>query len=331
MGVGKATQQYREEMADMFINMLQEKELTWRKEWSVTLDLGVPVNAISGTKYRGNNLFRLMMTSINMGYTDNRWLTFNKIREKGWHLKAGSKQAVVEYWMPYDFKVKKALSWKEYEDLIKTMTPEQVDDRFGLTARYYGVFNGCCVDGIPELKKPDVKLNDIKGDELIDLIAKNMGVPILNDGRDKAFYKKSEDTIHLPIKEVFETEYAYNSTALHELGHATGHISRLNRTGGIFGDENYAFEELIAEITSCFMSVHLNTEPSHTHLDNHKAYVQSWIKSIKEKPDSLVKAIKEADKAANFMEEKAGLNTEIKAVNEGEREKKGTSMKEKER
>lgn len=323
MGVSNVTKEYRKNLADMFVNVLQEKELSWRKEWKAGIGVGTPISISSGTKYRGSNLFGLMLESMKMGYEDNRWATFVQIKEKGWKLRKGSKHATVEYWMPYDFKDKKALSWGKYQEIIKSMSQEEIGERFGLTARYYNVFNGSCIEGIPELRLPKPVENDIYGDEIIEKLSCGMEVPILNDGGDGAFYRPAEDKIHLPQKGTFESEYAYNSTALHELGHATGNEKRLNRNiKNLFGSSDYAFEELVAEITSCFMSVHLNTEPSQSHLDNHKAYVQSWIKSIKEKPDSLIKAIKEADKAANYMEEKAGLNRELNNIVE----KKGNSV-----
>lgn len=337
LGVSNVTKEYRKNLAEMFVNVLQEKELSWRKEWQAGLAVGAPVSVSTGAKYRGCNMFSLMLESMKMGYGDNRWATFVQIKDKGWKLQKGSKHATVEYWMPYDFSEKKALSWSKYKELTKEMTQEEIEDRFGLTARYYNVFNGSCIVGIPELRRPKVVDNLVYGDMLIETLSREMMVPILNDGGDAAFYSPFEDKIHLPQKKAFENEYAYNSTALHELGHATGNKNRLDRNiTNSFGSGDYAFEELIAEITSCFMSVHLNIEPSHAHLDNHKAYVQSWIKSIKEKPDCLVKAIKEADRAANYMEEKAGLNKELKTLAEIKSEvlsgyKVNNSMKEKER
>ena len=86
---------------------------------------------------------------------------------------------------------------------------------------------------------------------------------------------------------------------------------RLNRPqGAFFGTEQYAYEELVAEMCSCFMGAELQTEATPQHIDNHKAYVQNWIHAIREKPETLVKAIKDAQAAANYMDYKAGLITE---------------------
>jgi antirestriction protein ArdC len=78
----------------------------------------------------------------------------------------------------------------------------------------------------------------------------------------------------------------------------------------MFGSSQYAYEELVAEMAACFMSVNLPVEPTQSHIDNHKAYVQSWIQAIRDKPESLVKAIKDAQTAASFMDWKGGFITE---------------------
>lgn len=92
-------------------------------------------------------------------------------------------------------------------------------------------------------------------------------------------------------------------TALHELSHATGAEKRLNRDiRNVFGTEKYAYEELVAEISACFMSEHIQIEQTEEHVNNHKAYIQSWTKALSEKPEMLMKAIRDAEKAANYLE-----------------------------
>lgn len=104
-------------------------------------------------------------------------------------------------------------------------------------------------------------------------------------------------------KDTFYNSYAYNATALHELSHATGAEKRLNRDiRNAFGTEKYAYEELVAEISACFMSEHIQIEQTEEHVNNHKAYIQSWTKALSEKPELLMKAIRDAEKAANYLE-----------------------------
>lgn len=130
-----------------------------------------------------------------------------------------------------------------------------------------------------------------------------MDLQILNDGGDRAYYSPKTDSVHLPEKDTFYNSYAYNATALHELSHATGAEKRLNRDiKNAFGTEKYAYEELVAEISACFMSEHIQIEQTEEHVNNHKAYIQSWTKALSEKPEMLMKAIRDAEKAANYLE-----------------------------
>ena len=137
--------------------------------------------------------------------------------------------------------------------------------------------------GIPKL---EVTQNEIQPVELVDTISGSMGVSISYHESDQAFYRPVEDRIYLPYRQQFHSEYAYASTALHELSHATGVREQTeSATGGRFGTEPYAYEELVAEISSCFLSSELPIGQTEEHLQNHKAYVQSWIQGIKEQPE----------------------------------------------
>lgn len=295
------TKEYRKELAELFIHVLKEKKLDWKKEWSG--NALAPINAKKGASYKGINRFRLTLIAMQRGYNDNRWATFLQIKDMGYKLNNAKGQGVkVEYWFPYDRKEKHVISWEEFNRITDGIPTE----RYILRASYSTVFNGKLIEGLPAL--PASAGQKITMDGLVNTISRNMGVEIVNDGGDRAFYRPSEDRIHLPKPESFYTDYAYNSTALHELAHATGSPNRLNRNqSGSFGSPEYAYEELIAEISSCFMSTNLQTEQDDRHIENHKAYVQSWIKEIREKPETLVKAVAEAEKVAAYMECKAEL------------------------
>lgn len=297
------TKEYRQQIADAFIKSLSENPIEWKKEWECTGM--VPRNAIKNTPYKGLNRFWLSYVQQQKQWDDPRWCTFNQLKEQGWHLTKGSKGQRVEYWMPYDKEKKKATTWDEYREFCRNKNPGD-PDKYSLQAKYYTVFNACQIEGMPVLEKPPV--HDIQPSGVISRISTSMGVPISNDGGDRAFYDVMSDHIHLPEPGAFTSDYAYNSTALHELAHSSGHPSRLNRnTVGTFGSPDYAFEELVAEISSCFMSAELPAEQTPEHIENHKAYVQSWIQEIKKQPETLMKALKEAEKAANYLDFHAGL------------------------
>lgn len=310
--MNQKTKEFREKISQMFIHALEEKDGIWKKNWSGSRG-GPPVNAITGKKYQGINRFYLKLTGAAMGSDDPRWVTFKQAQDKGWTVNKGAKGAKVEFWFPYDFTAKKLLAWEDYY-LLKD------NGDVGLIAKYYTVFNAVDITGIPKL--PQYENKEVVSDKLIQKISEGMGVKILNDGGDRAYYSVKQDSIHLPTKESFFSSYDYNSTALHELSHASGAPHRLSRMiGGAFGSQKYAYEELVAEISSSFMGEYLDIQATDQHIENHKAYVQGWIRDIKKDPDVLIHAIRDAGEAANYLEYKGGL------INEEEYRKLGRNEK----
>lgn len=299
--MNQKTKEFRQHIADAFVQALSEKGLEWKKGWVTN----PPINAVTGKRYKGLNHFSLSMAMFEYaksgeGY-DNRWATFKQVQDKGWKVKKGAKGQKVEYWQPYDFEKKAPITWEELSARQKSK-----DKMIGVIAKYYVVFNGKDIEGIPEL--PPCEKGKILSDGIIEKISTGMGVEIRHDGAGMAFYRSSDDSIHLPETDSFYSSYAYNATALHELSHATGAKHRLNRNiQNFFGTESYAYEELVAEISSCFMGEHLEIIQTEEHIQNHKAYVTSWIQSIKERPEALIAAIRDAGIAANYLEYHAGI------------------------
>lgn len=306
----KTRTEYRETVAKAFLDCLGEKGLEWKQGWDAISM--APQNAITKTPYHGINQFYLGLLAMNMGYTDPRWATMAQIMDKDgkyhpgekWHLQKGSKAVYVEYWYAWNPKEKKALTWREYRKLSEA---EQED--YMPRARYTPVFHASMIDGIAPYQA--VEREPRKLVDIVVQLTNSMGVGMEFDGGGSAFYRPSEDKIHMPTPDKFFSDYEFNATVLHELAHATGHESRLDRPHeGHFGSPEYAYEELVAEISSCFMGVTLDMEQTPQHLENHKAYVQSWIQAITDKPETLMAAIRDAQKAADYMDYHAGLVNE---------------------
>ena len=299
--------EFRDQIAKEYIQVLEEKNLNWTQGWkSASMQ-----NAVTKRCYNGVNKFHLSLISMAAGYTDPRWATMVQIMDRQriyhpnekWHLQAGSTAVYVEYWYPYDTLTHRMVPWSDFK---KLSAEEQHDPRYTLRSRYMPVFHASQIDGITPWEQPEKASKPL--DQLVQTLSKNMGVEMRHDGGSQAFYRPADDTIHLPKATAFESEYELNATALHELAHATGHESRLNRPNGSkFGTPEYAYEELIAEISSCFMSAEIQTQQSSRHIENHKAYVQSWIQAIAEQPDTLISAIRDAQKVAIYMDFKAEL------------------------
>ena len=143
MSKPKNKDEYRKEMAEAFARVLEEKGLSWKKEWRGTGG-SAPHNAITKANYRGSNAFWLKLVSAMKGYTDPRWVTMVQIMDNDakyhpkqkWHLKAGSKATYVEYWYPFDLKAKKALTWEQYKQEIQGGRRE---DEFRLSTHRYSM------------------------------------------------------------------------------------------------------------------------------------------------------------------------------------------------
>ena len=313
---GEQKDKFRADLAENFTHLLEEKQMDWVRGWQIAGST-IPRNGVTGNEYHGINYFALMVESICKGYDDPRWVTMAQIRDdlnkyhphESWHLEAGSHGTKVEYWFPYDRKEKRFISWDQYENYMRG--GEKVD-RFRAYPRYYTVFNASCIDGFKPYKS-DLKNENIRVDELIKTLSENMKVGIEYDGGNAAYYSIGEDKIHLPAPKSFLSEAEFSGTALHELAHSTGAFSRLNRQiENQFGSEKYAAEELIAEMTACFMApdLHEIDIAAFNRFENNEAYLQSWIREIRNAPETLIQTIKAAQKATDYMEYQAGIITE---------------------
>ena len=182
---------------------------------------------------------------------------------------------------------------------------EYMDENVYPIRKYYRVFNGDVIEGIPERERVE---HDPTGrnDRAEALIEHWSGTQSpIRYGGSMAYYSSTKDEIHLPEKQDFVNMPEFYSTALHEIGHSTGHEKRLNRNlSGAFGSAEYAEEELRAEIASMFLEQDLGVAASEKHIENNSAYIGSWKSKIKEDPNVLFKAIADAERMTKFVMEK---------------------------
>ncbi len=300
----------RQELTDAFITSLQEDKIPWNRGWSVVRNQ----NAVSGNVYHGVNAFWLAYQASEKGFTDPRWCTYKQASDKGWQVRKGEHGTHVEFWSMYDREEKKKLLPREVNELRGKLSPEEYQERVKPIANVYTVFNAQQIDGIPELKIVNQEYDQDMCIEIRNDVLKGLGVGY-KEGGNMAFYQPGDDTITMPPMDSFWAEYNYLSTFLHEAGHSTGHESRLNRDlSGGFGSESYAREELRAEIASAFTTQAIGMEGimSREHVENHKAYIQSWISCIENDPNELFKAINDASRISDYVIEKGGLNRFIR-------------------
>ena len=309
----------RKQLVDKVLENLEKGNLFWTKGWVS----GAPESAITGKKYRGINNLLLSIISISENYDDNRWATFNQMEEKGWTFKkdedgksvAKNKGVTIEYYEMRDKETKKRFDRSILDGMTAEEQREYMDKNVYWLRKYYRVFNCALMDGVPQIEKPQINDND-KNDRvesILDYWDKNEAKIVY--GGSQAFYKSSTDEVHLPSRGDFKSMQEFYSTALHEIGHSTGHESRLNRDlSGGFGSETYALEELRAEIASIFMEQDLEIEPSEGRLQNNAAYIQSWKDEITDNPNALFTAIADADKIAKYVSQKEQANRFAKDI-----------------
>lgn len=273
-----------------------KKGYIFKKDWNVSALR--PQNPISDVMYRGLNKFKLMNEAIDKEYDDPRWLTFNQAKENGWKVKKGEK----------GIRCIKVISTEKVKEKDEK-TGEMIEVERQLANKmykYFTVFNANQIEGIPPLEK--IKPDKSQVSEIINDVMASSECPIKFIAQDRAFYSPSEDKIVLPLRESFKSEESFLATALHEMGHSTGHESRLNRDiKNTFGSKDYAKEELVAELCSVFTQARLNVKLEGEHFNNHSAYLESWIKALEEEPNILFKVAREADKASeriynNYLE-----------------------------
>lgn len=137
---------------------------------------------------------------------------------------------------------------------------------------------------------PELKKNDLDPDltKLADDLIRSSECPVYEVVQDNAFYQKGQDHIVLPLRGMFKDAGSFIATLIHEMGHSTGHASRLNRTFGMrFGDPDYAKEELRAELGALFTETDLGVDPSAEVLEDHSDYLKSWIGALRDDPNEL--------------------------------------------
>jgi len=267
-------------VTDRIIRLLESGNVPWHRPWKGGDQW--PQNFVSRKVYRGINLFLLNAAN----YPSPFWLTFKQVQALGGQVKKGERSFPVIFW--------KVL--KEESDGETKRIP---------FLRYHSVFNIAQCDGIHAPNVPGVepgsKFEPIaKCEEVVSAMPKR---PIINHQGTRACYSPPLDTVSMPDSKLFESSEGYYSTLFHELVHATGHLSRLNRrevTDPIrFGSDPYSREELVAEMGAAFLCGHCGIE--NKTIDQSAAYIQSWLGKLKDDRKLVVHAAVQAQKGCDLI------------------------------
>lgn len=269
---------YREITQKIVYAIEKGNRLPWRRTWRVA-DAGKSAhNLISNRKYQGINRLILGCTEFN----DPRFATFNQVRSLGGRVLRGEKGTLIIF---------------SGRTVIHDKDSQATYSR--PLMRFFTVFNveQCDIPGIHPIDS-SVTLQDIDLQKGLDLI-QMPNKPQVRHGGNRAYFSVLEDCVQMPHLERFESNSEYLSVLYHELAHATGHPSRLNRfEKSLFEAPNHAFEELIAELSCTFTGSELGIS---NNLDNHVAYIDSWLEKLRGDSRYIFKASRSALLATNYI------------------------------
>ncbi len=281
---------FRETVAEEMIKHLESGTTPWQKPWDANIPTSRPFNPTTNKSYKGINTLWLEL----QGRTDPRWMTYNQAQSKGAQVRKGEKTTTIEYWKYSEEKPRLGEDGKpELDENGKKITDTVQLERPKVF--YANVFNAEQIDGLEQYIAPALKFDPV---DKAELVLTEANIPIIHDQGDRAFYSSMKDEVHLPVQGAFSNAYDYYATALHEIGHATGHEVRLNRDFGPFGSEVYAKEELKAEIASYMLSRELGLGHNP---DRHASYVDSWVKVINDDRNFIFQAAKEAETIRSWV------------------------------
>lgn len=285
----KSKTDIQQEITDLLIKLIEDDGLLpWQCQWEQSNATGLPYNFDTKQHYNGINILLLWGACHQFGFSSNAWLTFKQADALGGKVIKGSKSVKCVFYKQILIDDDAAEDGKKAIPMLKT----------------FNVFN---LDQIEGLEVPESVVNEpLPHDEIInDFVAfgnaysEHTNVQIKYSGQE-AFYRPSTDEIVMPEISRFHTSSAFGSTLAHEIAHSTGHKKRLNRDKNLFktSKENYAFEELVAEITSAIVCAEFGLSGEHV---NHASYLKSWLKALKNDKTYIFKAAAAASKAHQFM------------------------------
>jgi antirestriction protein ArdC len=279
-----------QEITDKIISQLEAGSVPWVQPWGTTsakASLAMPQNAASSRCYSGINVLILWTAVVERGFSCQRWLTFRQAIGLGGHVRKGETGTTVVYadrFIPDDERQRTQETGEE---------PQAIP-----FLKRFTVFNVDQCNGLPEdvAASPPQSHTDLilpRAEALIQASGIDFRI-----GGSKAFYNPTHDYVQVPPPEAFFEPVNWHRTALHELSHASGHASRLNRDlTGSFGSKKYAFEELIAEISAAYLCATLAIEPTVRHAD----YIGSWIEVLRDDDRAIIRAASAASKAADYL------------------------------
>jgi len=278
------------EVTARVIAELEQGRLPWVQPWDAAVcGCAMPANAVSGRRYSGINVLILWAAVIEGRYHSQRWLTYKQAQAAGGNIRKGERGTTICYadrFTPKDEAERARSEDREARQMafLKRFTVFNLDQCEGLPARF-----------TPEPPREPAGPLDCVPEALALIETSGADVRI---GGGEAYYSPSGDYVAVPPQLAFHSKINWYRTVLHELGHWTGHKSRLDRDQASgFGSAAYAREELVAEMASAFTCASLSIRPTVRHAD----YIGSWLAVLREDEKAIFRAASAASKAADYL------------------------------
>lgn len=286
-------QDYAGQIAAELIGMIRAGTAPWQRPWQPTQDNDLPFNHTTGKAYGGSNILTLMMRP----YTDPRWMTYKQAQSVGAQVRKGERGTTLFKLVTHSEQVKK----DRHGQVVKDAEGHPVKERIALEQPYlssFSVFNAQQIEGLPEWQQQPVSALWAE-DNIAETLLAASGAVIEHQAGNRAYYSPGQDKIVLPHQHQFASQGDYYAVALHELGHWSGHESRLSRDlSGRFGSAEYAKEELRAEIASMMLTRQLGLAHKP---ERHAAYVESWVSVLQDDPMEILRASRDAQKIQHYI------------------------------
>ncbi|MBP7077519.1 MAG: DUF1738 domain-containing protein [Bacteroidales bacterium] len=309
------TNEIYERITNTIIELLEEhKESDYTQSWYSLSAEVFARNIVNKHVYNGINQLLLSFIRRKRQYPCNRWLTFKQMEKYNARIIKGSKAAMVVYTsvIYIDEDTGRNITHTVEQLLQHGQSIEHLNLRKIGYLKSYNVFNVACVEGLPEefYRMDELEqLSEIERDERAESMIREIGAEVVFDAQNEAYYKPSEDKIYMPLPKQFVSKEAFLSVMYHEASHWTGAEHRLNRPIlNKFGTKEYAFEELIAELSSAFMLAYLGYE---SRITDNAAYIENWLSVMKNDTKFVIQAASQAQAASDYILQLA--NVEIAA------------------
>ena len=269
-----------QEVTNRIMEQLENGIIPWEKPW---ISAGNAVSHATGKPYS-------LLNQMLLG-RPGEYVTFNQCQQEGGKVRKGEKSSMVVFW-----------KWIEEKD------PDTEEVKQIPFLRYFSVFHVDQCEGIsPRFRTSEAlpvdpaEANDAAEDIIADYLHRS-GEHLVSRESSEAFYQPATDTVVLPMRKQFADTAEYYSTAFHEMVHSTGHKTRLDRLEktAFFGSEAYSKEELIAEIGAATLVNAAGLETSSS-FRNSAAYIQNWLKVLRDDKRFIVSASGKAEKAVALI------------------------------